>query len=533
MPPSSTDAAPGFYSVATTHPDRTAIVQPDGSTVSFGALLSRVNALSHAFRARGLGAGDTVAGVLHNGSEYLEVLLATGQLGMYFVPVNHRLAADEIGYVVRDSGAGIVVADAEQAAMLPLDGLPAARFAAWGDVEGWEPFEDLGSDQRTDAPPDRRSGTFMGYTSGTTGRPKGVRVRLRDWAPEQYAAMLIGNVVEAYGLAAGEGVHLVCSPLYHSAPGSHALAFLHAGHTLLIHPGFDATATLRDIEAYRVTSTHMVPTHFHRLLALPEEVRARTDVSGLRAVIHAGAPCPVPVKRRMIEWLGPIVWEYLGSTEGSLARVDSTEWLARPGTVGRAIPGLTLQIVDDDGRVLPAGESGTIWFGVEGRPPAFEYHGDPEKTAQARRGDLVTAGDVGYLDQDGYLFLQDRRTDLIISGGVNVYPAEVEGHLIGHPAVEDVAVIGVPDAEWGARVVAVVQAAPGVTPDAVLAEELERFCREGLAGFKRPRHIEFHEHLPRTPAGKLSRRAVRDAYDRDHPQPAAAAPGDQDEERVG
>jgi long-chain acyl-CoA synthetase len=235
----------------------------------------------------------------------------------------------------------------------------------------------------------------------------------------------------------------------------------------------------------------------------------------------------------MIEWLGPIVWEYLGSTEGTLTRVSSPEWLARPGTVGRPLPGLTVKVLDDGGRELSRGESGTLWFGVEGRPPAFEYHGDPHKTAEARRGDLVTAGDVGYLDGDGYLFLRDRRTDLIISGGVNVYPAEVENHLITHPAVADVAVIGVPDDEWGAQVVAVVQPAAGLTPDAELAEDLERFCRDGLAGFKRPRQFEFSVLLPRTPAGKLSRRAVRDAYDRDHPQAAAAPTADQDEEQAG
>ena len=535
MSSSSTVAAPGtpgFYSVAAAHPDRTALIGPEGSTVSFGALLRRVNALSRAFRALGLGAGDAVAGVLHNGREFIELLLATGQAGMYFVPVNHRLAVDEVAYILRDSGAGIVVADADAAGGLPLDALPSFRFAVHGTVEGWAPFADLGDDQSTDPPPFRRSGTLMGYTSGTTGRPKGVRVRLRDWSPEQYAGMLVSNVVEAYGLAPGEGVHLVCSPLYHSAPGSHALAFLHAGHTLLIHYGFDAATMLRDVEAYRVTSTHMVPTHFHRLLGLPDDVRTRADVSSLEAVVHAGAPCPVPVKHRMIDWLGPIVWEYLGSTEGTLTRVSSPEWLTRPGTVGRPLPGLTVKVLDDGGREVPRGESGTLWFGVEGRPPAFEYHGDPDKTAQGRRGDLVTAGDVGYLDDDGYLFLQDRRTDLIISGGVNIYPAEVEHHLIAHPAVDDLAVIGVPDEEWGARVVAVVQPAGGVTPDARLAEDLDRFCRNGLASFKRPRQIEFSAQLPRTPAGKLSRRAVRDAYDTDHPQPPAPPTGDKDEERA-
>jgi len=257
---------------------------------------------------------------------------------------------------------------------------------------------------------------------------------------------------------------------------------------------------------------HLVPTHFHRLLRLPEEVRARYDVSSLQAVIHAGAPCPVPIKKQMLDWLGPVVWEYLGSTEGSVSRVSPQEWLARPGTVGRPLPGLTVQILGLDGTEAPAGEPGTIYFGYPGRPPSFEYHHDPEKTAASRHGDLVTAGDYGYFDADGYLFLLDRRTDLIISGGVNIYPAEVEQHLITHPAVLDVAVIGVPDPEWGQRVVAVIQPGPGVTANDQLAAELLEHCRKELATFKCPRRFEFVSDFPRTESGKVQRRVLRDAF---------------------
>jgi long-chain acyl-CoA synthetase len=279
---------------------------------------------------------------------------------------------------------------------------------------------------------------------------------------------------------------------------------------------------LRAVERYRVTTVHMVPTHFHRLLQLPQDVRARYDLSSLQAVIHAGAPCPVPIKQQMLDWLGPIVWEYLGSTEGSVSRVSPAEWLARPGTVGQPLPGLTVKILDADGQEAGVGEPGTIYFGYPGRAPSFEYHHDPEKTAASRRGNLITAGDYGYIDSDGYVFLLDRRTDLIISGGVNIYPAEIEQALITHPAVNDVAVIGVPDPEWGHRVVAVVQPAPGATGGDELAGELSRHCAAQLASFKCPRRFEFVADFPRTETGKVQRRVLRDVY----APPGLASAGD-------
>ena len=500
----------GFYRIARARPNQIAVVDTDGSPVTFGELARRVNQVSRALRARGLVAGDAVAGLVRNGREHLELVLATGQIGLYYVPVNWHLAPAEIAYILRDSEAKLVVAAAEHARELPDGALPANRLTVGGAVAGWEPYAEFGRGEPEDQPAERRCGLVMGYTSGTTGHPKGVRGPIPDAEPE---AVLSGLIEFATAYNAGPtGVHLVCSPLYHAAPSGHALAFLHAGHTVVIQQKFDPEAVLRDIERYRVTTSHLVPTHFHRLLQLPEPVRDQYDLSSLRALIHAGAPCPVPIKQQMLDWVGPIVWEYLASTEGYVSRVSPQEWIARPGTVGRPLPGLTVQILGPDGEQLPTGEPGMIYFGYHGRGPAFEYHHDPEKTAAGRFGDLVTAGDFGYLDEDGYLFLLDRRTDVIISGGVNIYPAEIEQHLITHPSVDDVAVIGVPDHEWGHSVLAVVQPSAGTAADADLADRLLAYCGEGLAPFKRPRRIEFVSDFPRTETGKVQRHVLRDRF---------------------
>jgi long-chain acyl-CoA synthetase len=273
---------------------------------------------------------------------------------------------------------------------------------------------------------------------------------------------------------------------------------------------FDAEGALRLVERHRVTTTHMVPTQFHRLLLLPEEVRRRYDTSSLRHVLHAAAPCPVDVKRRMLEWWGPVIYEYYGATEGGGTLVGPEEWLARPGTVGRAWGGgAEVRILDDEGKELPPGEIGTVYLKVL---QDFRYEGDPEKTRASRRGDFFTVGDVGYLDADGYLFLCDRKIDMIISGGVNVYPAEVEAALFAHPKVGDAAVFGIPDPEWGERVLAVIEPAPGVAPGPELAAELLDFCRSRLAHYKCPRSVEFSAALPRDPNGKLYKRRLRDPY---------------------
>jgi long-chain acyl-CoA synthetase len=500
----------GFYQLAAAAPERLAVVGPDGSTLTRGELLARVNRVSRALRSLGLVPGDAVAVAVHNGYESLELLLATGQTGIYFVPVNWRLAPEEMRYIIRDSAARMIVVDAAEAASLTLDGLPAHRFVIGDPVPGWASYTGCGGAEPATAPPDRRFGGTMGYTSGTTGHPKGVRPVLPDVEPETVIGTYYRWLAGAYRLTSPEGVHLVCSPLYHAAPAAHALAFLHVGHSVVIQARFDPESVLRAVQEHRVTNVHMVPTHFHRLLRLPAEVRAGYDLSSLQAVIHAGAPCPVPLKHQMIEWLGPILWEYLASTEGSVSRVSPEEWLAKPGTVGRPAPGGVVKILGPEGEEVPQGEAGTIYFGTAGQPPSFEYNGDPDKTAASRCGDLATVGDYGYLDEDGYVFLLDRRTDLIISGGVNIYPAEIEQALITHPGVNDVAVIGVPDPEWGQSVLAVVQ--PTADAGDELAAALLAHCAEDLASFKRPRRIEFVTDFPRTETGKLQRRKLRDTY---------------------
>jgi long-chain acyl-CoA synthetase len=501
----------GFYQLAVASPGRPAVIDAGGTAVTFGELGQRVNRMSRALHRHGLAPGDVIAAIVRNGPEYLELMLAAGQAGVIVVPVNWHLSAREIRYILTDSGARLVVAAADQASELPLDQLPPHRYVAGGAAPGWRPYAELGAAEPATVPDDRQAGGLMLYTSGTTGHPKGVHSTQAAADPDTMAGMFAG-IPRNYGVTSAGGVHLVCSPMYHAAPGGHALGFLHAGHTIVIRDRFDPEDFLAAVERYQVTTVHLVPTHFHRLLRLPAEVRSRYDLSSLQAIIHAGAPCPVPIKKQMLDWLGPIIWEYLGSTEGSVSRVGSQEWLARPGTVGRPLPGLTVRILDAGGAELPAGEPGTIYFGYPDRAPSFEYHHDAEKTAASRRGNLVTAGDLGYFDADGYLFLLDRRTDLIISGGVNIYPAEVEQQLITHPAVLDVAVIGVPDPDWGQRVLAVVQPAPGVSADDALAADLLEHCRKELAAFKCPRRFEFVTDFPRTESGKVQRRVLRDAY---------------------
>jgi long-chain acyl-CoA synthetase len=503
----SLSTVPGAYEVAATDPARTAVVSPTGRRVTFGDLVAAANQVAHGLRALGLRRGDVIASLQHNSVEHFEVVLAAFQIGLYVVPVNTHLAPGEIAYIVRDSGAKALFATDVLAGGLESADLPDARFAVGTTVPGWRRYAELRDDQPADPPEDRAAGSVMGYTSGTTGRPKGVRRALPQRSPEQVIASMAWHY-DKFGVPAGPGAHLVCAPLYHAAPGNLAFYSLHLGHTVVIHARFDAERTLRDVERHGVTTTHLVPTHLHRLLALPSEVREKYGTASLQVVMLAGAPCPVQDKLRTIEWLGPIVWEYLGSTEGSVCHVGAEEWLEHLGTVGKPA---VVKILDEQGEPVPAGEAGRIYFPVGAAP--FEYHNDPVKTAASIRPDgFATVGDIGRLDADGYLYLLDRRDDLIISGGVNIYPAEVEQHLLTHPAVVDVAVIGVPDLEWGHRVLAVVQPTPGATAGDDLAQALDAFCRAGLAALKRPRRYEFMAELPRTESGKLLRRMLRTQF---------------------
>ncbi|WP_084957723.1 AMP-binding protein [Thermoactinospora rubra] len=471
---------PGFYAIAAADPDRLAAIDADGTRTTYGRLLHRVNQVSRGLRARGLRTGDVAAGILRNGVEQVVMLLATGQIGLYYVPINWHLTQPEIDYIVADCDAKVVVTEGVTA--------------------------ELAEGQPGTAPEGRTAGAVMWYTSGTTGFPKGVQRPLPGAEPEAIVPLYTWFLGEVCDLRPGDAVHLVTSPMYHSAPCAHTMFALHLGHTLVIAPRFDPEPILELIGRHKVTNAMMVPTMFHRMLQLPEEVRSRYDVSSLQQVIHTGAACPVAVKKAIMDWWGPVLYEYYGSTESTIAfAVKPREWLERPGTVGRPAPTFEAKILDEEGKELPPGEPGLIY--VKSSLGSFEYRKDPAKTRASMRGEWYAPGDIGYLDEDGYLFLCDRRTDLIVSGGVNIYPAEVEAALLEHPAVADVAVIGVPDEEWGHKVVALVQPAAPVT-----AEELRAHLEPRLARFKHPRIVEFRDSLPRTPTGKLSRSRVRQEY---------------------
>ncbi|HZU16128.1 MAG TPA: acyl-CoA synthetase [Candidatus Dormibacteraeota bacterium] len=501
-----------FWSFAVAEPSRLALIDDSGRRFTRAELLSRSRRLVHGLRARGLGPGDAVAAVLPNSVEAIELYLATAAAGWYLVPINFHSVGPEIAYVLADSEARALVAHERFAgacrdAVAELGWTPDRCFAV-GSIPGFTPYPELSRGQPDSAPPGATAGRVMHYTSGTTGRPKGVRRPLPGVAPEEFEW---SQLVETYRLDPRlDHVHLCCTPWYHTAPLVFLAGSLHAGHAIVLMDGFSAERVLELIERHRVTHTLMVPTQFVRLLALPEETRRRYDLSSLTRAVHGAAPCPPEVKRRMIEWWGPVVTEYYASTEASGTVAFAEEWLSKPGTVGRPFPGAEVVIMDDDGNRLPPGEVGLVYFRVP--EEGFEYFKDPEKTAAARRGAYLTVGDIGYLDRDGYLFLCDRRADVIISGGVNIYPAEVEAVLLTHPAVRDAAVIGVPNPEWGEEVKAVIEPAEGVTPGDGLAAEILEHCRGQLARYKIPRSVDFVTAMPRDPSGKLYRRKLRDRY---------------------
>ncbi|MEV0083998.1 AMP-binding protein [Saccharopolyspora sp. NPDC050642] len=505
------DGALGFWEIAAARPQRPAVIADDGGRTTFGELRAWSDRIAAGLLELGLAPDDTVAVVLSNEPAFLAVQLATSQLGLYLTPVNWHLTAAEAGYILRDSEARVLVADARFAATAAeaadLAGIPADRRFAATQVAGWRHLDELaGLSPLPCPPPDRRlMGATMLYTSGTTGHPKGVRKRRRTATPEQALARSLPLGSRRYGTVPGDGAHLVVAPLYHAAPNGFATSSLHLGQTVVLMQKWQPERTLQLIQEHRITSTHMVPTMFHRLLALPEDVRRSYDVSSLKFAVHAAAPCPVEDKRAMLDWWGPVIYEYYSSTEGGGAAVNPHEWLEHPGTVGRAWEGAEVKILDEDGAPVPAGAVGAVW--IRNDDP-FVYHNDPEKTATAWRDGFFTAGDMGFLDEDGWLYLADRRSDLIISGGVNIYPAEIEAALLAHPAVSDAGVIGLPDPEWGSTVHAVVELTAGTDPGDRLSHELLDFCERRLARYKCPRSLEFRS-LPRTPTGKLSHSALR------------------------
>lgn len=482
----------------------------DGGTISYGELYARSRRVAAALHDAGLRRGDSVALVLPNRPEFFEITWGAQLSGLYYTAVNTHFLPDEVGNVIDDSDAKAVFLDASMPELgvhiRAANAAVRARIAIGGALPGWRCYEDALA-SAGDAPP-VSDGSEMLYSSGTTGRPKAVRRPLPvdgngSWAQ----SVLEMALIHKYGMSPSS-VYLSPAPLYHAAGVNYTMAVHRVGAASILMRKFDAETVLRLIQTHRVTHAQFVPTMFVRMLKLPAAVRESYDVSSLRCVIHAAAPCPVDVKHRMMEWFGPIIHEYYGGTEGFAGTtIGPQDWLAHPGSVG--IPTAPVHVVGEDGRELPVGESGELYF--EGGPD-FEYFKDPAKTASVYndRG-WRSLGDMGYVDSDGFLYLTDRSTFTIVSGGVNIYPQEAENLLVMHPKLLDAAVFGVPNDEYGEEVKAVVQPADGVVPGPELAAELIEYCRARLAGYKCPRSIEF-DSLPRDPNGKLYKRRIRDRY---------------------
>jgi long-chain acyl-CoA synthetase len=505
---------------AQTSPGKPAVVMAaNGTALSYRELDSRSNRASRCIFDLGVKAGDGVAILLDNHLRFFEPVWATQNNGLYLTTLSTHLTPPELAQILNDSGAGILVTShafaGKIAPLIPL--APGLRHILMmdGAIDGTQSYEAL-VDGQDDAPlPGEVQGNFMLYSSGTTGVPKGIKPQLTG-LPLGELTGILKTLIPTHGLR-GDSIYLSTAPLYHTAPLKWNIAVQSVGGTSVIMEQFDAEAMLAAIERYRVTHVQCVPTMFVRLLKLPQAVRSKYDLSCLERVIHAAAPCPIDVKERMIEWLGPIVEEYYAGTESNgLCVITAAEWLKRKGSVGRSVRG-PIHIMDDTGeRELPAGEPGVVYF--EGGTP-FVYHNDPEKTAKAQNSMGWSAiGDIGYVDSEGYLYLTDRKDNVIISGGVNIYPQEAENLLTTHPKVFDAAVLGVPNADFGEEVKAVVQPMPGVPPSPELEGELRAWLSDRLSAIKQPRSYDFVDSLPRLPTGKLLKRVLRDRYWKNHPR---------------
>ncbi len=497
-----------FWLHAQKDPEKLAIVEPDGTEHSAGAVLSGANQLVHALRALGFQPGDTLATVLPNCAKMLEIALACGQAGFYITPINHHLTLHEIGFILADSAAKLVITSAKHQHKVReavQEYAPSVERYAIDFAEGYKPYHLLKAGHLESLPEKRIGGFAMTYTSGTTGRPRGVRRPFGE-VPADHLAHSFTGFLQLFGIQPG-GVHLCVAPLYHTAVINFSLYSLHFGHTVVLMDKWTAEGTLERIQKYGVTTTHMVPTQFSRMLALDPVQRARYDLSSMQHMVHGAAPCPIEVKHQMLEWFGPVVYEYYAASEGGGTIAPPQLWLAKPGTVGMPWPISRIEIRDDEGETLKPGDVGTVWIAMGQHK--FSYHGDDDKTRDAWAGDFFTVGDAGYLDEEGALFLCDRKADMIISGGVNIYPAEIEGSLIMHRDVVDCAVFGVPDDDWGEQVKAVVELRDGAAEN---EEAIIGWCRERLAPYKCPRTVDFVDALPRDPNGKLYKRKLRDPY---------------------
>jgi acyl-CoA synthetase (AMP-forming)/AMP-acid ligase II len=502
---------PGTF--ASTTPDKPAVIMgASGDVITYAELDAEANRLSQLFRAAGLRPGDHVAFCLENHPRFMAVAWGAHYAGLYYTAMSSRLTVDESIYIINDCGAQAFITSAYKADVAAelVDAMPAVKTRLMMDscIDGFEPYEDAIAGFPPELVADAVAGRDMLYSSGTTGRPKGVKTA-GPIEPVDTPTAVAGLAQLLFGYTE-DTVYLSTAPLYHAAPLRFTMAVHQVGGTAIVMEHFDPEQALALIERYHVTASQWVPTMFIRMLKLPEEVRSRYDVSSLQVAIHAAAPCPVAVKEQMIEWWGPVIHEYYAGTEGNgFVYTNSHDWLEHKGSVGKNLLG-EIHIVDDDGQELPVGEAGTIYFAGAGE---FEYHNDPDKTEESRdpRG-WSTLGDIGRLDDDGFLYLTDRKSYMIISGGVNIYPQEAENILSMHPKVHDVAVIGVPNPDFGEEVKAVVQPVDMADAGPDLERELIAYCREHLADVKCPRSVDFVDELPRHPTGKLYKRLLRDQY---------------------
>ncbi len=498
---------------AQTSPDKPAyIMAATGETVTYKDLNDRSNQGAQLFRKYGLKRGDAIAIFMENNARFMELCWAAQRSGLYFTCISSRLTAGEVEYIAGDCGAKLFITSAAMGSVVDelVDMMPGVehRLMVGGTRPGYESFEDARDAMPAEPIADESAGTDMLYSSGTTGRPKGIKSPLPD-GPINEVPSLLALIMGLYG-AGTESTYLSPAPLYHAAPLRYNMAMHRVGASCVVMEHFDAEEALKLIEKHKITIAQWVPTMFVRMLKLDEDVRKKYDVSSIDCAIHAAAPCPVPIKEQMIEWWGPVINEYYAGTEGNgFCALNSEEWLAHKGSVGKPLMG-ELHICDEEGNELPAGEVGTIYFGGGNE---FEYHNDPGKTAEAKHPKgWTTLGDVGRVDDDGYLYLTDRKSYMIISGGVNIYPQEAENLLVTHPKVADVAVIGVPNEDFGEEVKAVVQPMDWAEKGPELEAELIAFCQSQLAKIKCPRSIDFDQELPRHPTGKLYKRLIRDRY---------------------
>ncbi len=494
-------------------PDKPAYVMAEsGRVVTYRELDERSNQCAWLFRELSLAAGDGIAIFMKNEVGFLETCWGAQRSGLYYTPVSTHLTPDEIEYIVKDCGAKVFIASHDlQAAAAPIaersTGLQRC-LSVGGAIPGFESFEAALEGLPTHRVPNEQEGSDILYSSGTTGRPKGIKVPLPSneigTAPVMLAAMLNGQ----YGLCP-DTVYLSPAPLYHSAPLCFNMLIGRLGATSIILERFDAENALAAIEKHRVTLSQWVPSMFVRMLKLPEETRARYDVSSIEVAVHAAAPCPPAVKEAMIDWWGPVINEYYGSTEkGSVVFCTSEGWLAHRGTVGKPMSGVELRILDDDGNDQPVGIPGDVYCRITNGPD-FTYNGDDEKRKRAEKMGLISPGDIGYLDEDGYLHLCDRRNDMVISGGVNIYPAEIENCLMSHPEIADCAVFGIPDEDFGEALCACIRAEDGAAID---DGDVQAHVRTHLAGYKVPKVVEFMDELPREDSGKIFKRKLKEPY---------------------